>query len=126
MKKDIEHSQCQSALRDIKDALDALGGKWKLQILIAMFSGHRRFREIERNIPKLTSKVLAKELKDLEEHKLIKRTVYDGTPVLVEYTPTEYAHNLQEVLQVLQRWGQNHRSIIMGKVPSPEPVDLHI
>lgn len=53
-------------------------------------SGNKRFREIERSIPKISSRVLAKELKGLEDHQLIKRTVYDSSPVLIEYTTTDY------------------------------------
>ena len=74
-----------------------------------------RFREIERSIPKITSKVLAKELKDLEEHQLIKRTVYDESPVLVEYTTTPYSSSLSEVIKALRDWGVNHRKKIFGK-----------
>lgn len=113
--QETTHSECATALRDIKDALDVLGGKWKLSILLVMFSGVKRFREIERSIPKLTSKVLAKELKDLEQHRLITRKVYDATPVVVEYTPTPYADSLQGVLQVLRSWGKGHRKEVMGK-----------
>lgn len=47
-------------------------------------SGNKRFREIERSIPEISSKVLAKELKDLEDHQFTKRTVYDSSPVLLE------------------------------------------
>ena len=71
--------------------------------------------EIERSIPKITSKVLAKELKDLEENELIKRTVYDNTPVLIEYVITPYAKTLQPVIQALSDWGKNHRKKIIGK-----------
>lgn len=99
----------------VRDALDVISGKWKLQIIISIQSGNKRFREIERSIPKITSKVLAKELKDLEEHQLIKRTVYDESPVLVEYTPTPYSESLQDVIMALQKWGMNHRKKILGK-----------
>lgn len=86
-----------------------------LMILISISSGNMRFREIERSIPKITSKVLAKELKDLEEHQLIKRTVYDESPVLVEYTTTPYSSSLSEVIKALRDWGVNHRKKIFGK-----------
>lgn len=109
-----EKEVCSTALRDIKDALDVVGGKWKLQILMAILSGNSRFRELERNIPKLTSKVLAKELKDLEEHLLIKRSVYGTKPVTVEYTATEYAETLGPLLMTLRNWGMNHRLRVMG------------
>jgi DNA-binding HxlR family transcriptional regulator len=80
------HTECTGALLPIRDSLDVISSKWKLQIIISLKHGNKRFREIERSIPKISSKVLAKELKDLEEHQLIKRTVYDDFPVLVEYT----------------------------------------
>lgn len=109
------HTECASAMMPVRDALDVISGKWKLQIIISISSGNKRFREIERSIPKITSKVLAKELKDLEEHQLIKRTVYDESPVLVEYTPTAYADSLQDVIAALRKWGLNHRKKIIGK-----------
>ena len=109
------HTECTSAMMPVRDALDVISGKWKLQIIISISSGNKRFREIERSIPKITSKVLAKELKDLEEHQLIKRTVYDESPVLVEYTATPYSDSLKKVIKALREWGINHRKQIIGK-----------
>jgi DNA-binding HxlR family transcriptional regulator len=54
----------------VRDALDVISGKWKLMILISISPGNKRFREIERSILKINSKVLAKGLKDLEGNKL--------------------------------------------------------
>lgn len=99
----------------VRDALDVISGKWKLMIMISISSGNARFREIERSIPKITSKVLAKELKDLEENHLVKRTVYDKIPVIIEYTITEYAKTLRPVVKELSDWGSNHRKKIIGK-----------
>lgn len=109
------HTECLSEMLPVRDAIDVINGKWKLMILISISSGNNRFREIERSVPKITSKVLAKELKDLEEHHLIKRTVYDETPVLIEYTTTTYSKTLQPVIEVLRDWGINHRKKAMGK-----------
>jgi len=97
----------------VRDALDVISGKWKLLILISISSGNRRFREIERSIPRISSKVLAKELKDLEEHKLVRRTVYDSTPVAIEYTLTSYSHTLGDVIKALRDWGISHRKKVM-------------
>ena len=109
------HTECLSSLIPVRDALDVISGKWKLLILISISSGNKRFREIERSIPKITSKVLAKELKDLEEHQLIKRTVYDYIPVMVEYTTTPYSESLGKVIKELRDWGLAHRKKVMGK-----------
>ena len=76
---------CLTTLPSLRDALEVVSGKWKLLILVALATGHQRFRDIERSIPGISSKVLAKELKDLEQHQLIRRTVQEGPPVLVTY-----------------------------------------
>lgn len=109
------HTECLAAMLPVRDAIDVISGKWKLMILISISSGNNRFREIERSIPKITSKVLAKELKDLEEHLLIKRTVYNESPVVVEYTTTPYTNSLQTVIKALRDWGINHRKKVIGK-----------
>jgi DNA-binding HxlR family transcriptional regulator len=109
------YTECSSDLLPVRDALDVISGKWKLLILISISSGNHRFTEIERSIPKITSKVLSKELKDLEENQLIKRTVYVETPVVIDYSITAYAKTLQPVINALSEWGSNHRKRIMKK-----------
>jgi DNA-binding HxlR family transcriptional regulator len=106
---------CLAKMIAVRDAMDVINGKWKLMILISISEGNSRFREIERSIPKINSKVLAKELKDLEEHKLIQRTVYNDYPVAIEYTATEYVLSLEKVMDALYDWGLNHRKKIFGK-----------
>src|SRR5690606_16606125 len=108
MKKKM-HTECLSALVPVRDTLDIIGGKWKILILISLWEGNRHFREIERSIPKLSTKVLAKELKDMEANKLITRTIIDGSPVRTEYTATAYSQTLRKVIAELQDWGLKHR-----------------
>lgn len=108
-----EHVECLDNLIPLRDTLDVINGKWKLQIIISLWAGNKRFREIERSIPKITTKVLAKELKDLEEHQLVKRTVYDDAPVLIEYTLEPYTQTLVPVIESLIEWGRNHRKKIL-------------
>jgi DNA-binding HxlR family transcriptional regulator len=47
------------------------------------------------------------------QHQLIRRTVYTGTPVLVEYTLDEYAESLDKVIGALNDWGIGHRKKLM-------------
>ena len=108
-------TECLARMLTVRDALDVISGKWKVLIIISIMSGNKRFREIERSIPKISSKVLAKELKDLEEHQLIKRTVYDKSPGLVEYSATDYVVTPEKVIEELHNWGLNHRKKILGK-----------
>ncbi len=110
------HIECTNFLLPVRDALDVINGKWKLQIIVSLWAGNSRFREIERSIPQITTKVLAKELKDLEEHLLIKRTVYEDSPVLITYTLLPYAKTLTPVIEALTIWGRNHRKKIIEKL----------
>ncbi|WP_342588241.1 winged helix-turn-helix transcriptional regulator [Hymenobacter wooponensis] len=51
----------------------------------------------------------------MEQHQLVKRTVHDEYPVLIEYTATEYSKTLKQVMLELHAWGVNHRKQILGK-----------
>lgn len=106
--------ECNKQLLAVRDALDILSGKWKLPIIIALRFGNYRFKELHREIG-ITPKMLSKELKELEMHQLVKRTVYDSTPVSVMYEATPYAASLEEVISSLRDWGAQHRKRIMTK-----------
>jgi DNA-binding HxlR family transcriptional regulator len=108
------HSDCIDTVKPLRDALDVINGKWKLPIIVSIGVGNDRFSDIRDSIPGITPKVLAKELKDLEEHKLIKRTVVGGYPVQILYTSEAYADSLTPVVLALKEWGLNHRSKIFS------------
>jgi Predicted transcriptional regulators len=106
---------CPQRLRAASDALDAINGKWKIPILIALSFGNRRFRELTREIPGISPKMLSKELKELENNTLIERSVYDTTPVTVEYSLTPLGKSLDSLLEELYTWGDMFRKKIIGK-----------
>jgi DNA-binding HxlR family transcriptional regulator len=105
----------QANMKAVRDTLYVISGKWKLLILISICNNHKRFRDIERNIPGITRRMLSKELKEMEMNKLICRTVYDDSPVLVEYTATPYSQSLIPVVQAMVDWGKSHSRLIRGK-----------
>ena len=110
-----ERAIAQEKIMYVQDTLYVLGGKWKLPILISMHYGNRRFTDIKNSIPDITSRVLSKELKLLEMNKLVKRTVIDDYPVVIEYALTEYIETVKSLTKELMEWGKNHRQIIKGK-----------
>lgn len=109
------HNQatCSTRLMAIGDAMYAIGGKWKLRIILALKEGSTRFNDLQRRIEGISAKVLSNELKELELNGFIKRKVYDQTPVLVEYELTPYSDTLKDVLAALSEWGIQHRKKIM-------------
>ena len=106
---------CPKTMLSIKDALEALEGRWKLLILFTLSEGPKRFRQISKDVGGITDKVLSKELKSLEANRLIERTVYDTFPPTVEYTITAHGLSLEKVLDELHYWGLSHRKKIIGK-----------
>jgi DNA-binding HxlR family transcriptional regulator len=111
----IDHSECRIKMLPVKDALDILSGKWKLQIILALSFSSKRFNQLVRDIPGLTPKVLSKELKELEINELISRTVYDTQPVSVEYRLTSYGQTLKPLIGELYKWGEKHRKRIIAR-----------
>ncbi len=99
----------------LQDTLHVINGKWKLPILIAIKRGCTRFREIQRYVPPITSRVLTSELRLLEQNKLVTRKVYDESPVIVEYTLTEYSKTLFPIIELMVYWGKTHRQKIREK-----------
>lgn len=109
-----EEKNCTEFLRPLRDAMDILGGKWRIAIIMYLSLSNRRFKEMERGVG-ITAKMLSKELKDLEQNGLIKRKVYDTSPVTVEYSITDYGRTLEKVIHEIREWGVSHRLKIIGK-----------
>jgi DNA-binding HxlR family transcriptional regulator len=108
----ITPPQCHFRLRAIADTLYAIGGKWKLQIIVTLLQGETRFNGLQRTIEGISSKVLAAELKELELNGFVCRTVTAGPPIVVAYTLTEYSRSLEGVLDALFVWGVQHQEAI--------------
>lgn len=107
---------CKSTLAPVQDALYVLNGKWKLPILVTMLEGNNRFGDIQRALNKIAPKVLSHELKELELHGFIIRTVLDSTPVVVKYELTDYSASLGPVIAALRDWGVQHRERIVSQM----------
>ena len=109
----------------VNDTMNVLNGKWKLPIIGSLLYGKKRFKEMEREIPKITPRMLSKELKDLEVNGIVTRTVYNTIPVMVEYQLTKSGESFKNVLDVMIEWGLQHRKIVIGekqKVAEPAGV----
>ena len=112
----LSTAECTKMLLPVKDALDILSGKWKIQIILALTFGKKRFKQVQREIPGLTPKMLSKELKELEINGLATRHVYDTLPVSVEYELTSYGETLKPLIGELHKWGSIHRKKIITGV----------
>lgn len=105
--------ECTQYMLPLRDALNVLSGKWKIIILLALSMKKYRFKELQEEIDGIAAKMLSKELKELELNELVKRSVYDTTPVTVEYSITPHGLTLGKVIEELRKWGLYHRKRIM-------------
>ena len=92
----------------LKDVLDVIGGKWAMPIIYNLSKGKMRFTEIERTIEGINTRMLVKELKNLEENGIITRKVFATVPPMVEYALTEKGDKLLPSIISLHQWGQQY------------------
>jgi DNA-binding HxlR family transcriptional regulator len=103
-----------------------LTGEWTLLILHFLNWKTMRFGELQRNLPDLTQATLTKQLRMLEEHRLVARTVYSQIPPKVEYSLTELGRRFSPVLAELEAWGNLYIQDLRGNQPSGTPAAVEI
>lgn len=100
----------------VSDALSIISGKWKATILLTLISkGPLRYGELKRLIGDITPKILAEQLKELEEEGLVLREEFASVPLKVIYSMTEYGMTIEPILTSLHSWGIKHQSIQIAK-----------
>jgi DNA-binding HxlR family transcriptional regulator len=92
----------------IKDVLDIIGGKWAMPIIYNLSKGKLRFMEIERTVTGINTRMLVKELKNMESNGILTREVYATVPPTVEYALTEKGRDLLPSIKSLYKWGQDY------------------
>jgi DNA-binding HxlR family transcriptional regulator len=95
----------------IKDVLDIIGGKWAMPIIYNLSKGKLRFMEIERTVIGINTRMLVKELKNLEANAIITRTVFATVPPTVEYELTNKGEKLLPSIRSLHEWGQEYAKV---------------
>lgn len=98
----------------VEACLEVIGGKWKCVILFHLLAGTKRFNELMRLIPGVTQRMLTRQLRELEDDRIIARTIYPEVPPRVEYSLTEHGRTLEETLRTLQQWGMQHLDRIIA------------
>ena len=71
-----------------------------------------RFNELQRNLENITTKTLTEQLRELEDKKIIKRTIYPEIPPKVEYSLTDIGSSIDPVLKTLCDWGNDYLELI--------------
>jgi len=94
-----------SAAIGMESALRLLDGRWKLLIIFHLFGGQvQRFSDLERLIDGVSQKMLAQQLRQMEEDGLVVRTVHPEVPPRVEYRLSPWGEALCPALEAMLNW----------------------
>lgn len=74
-------------------------------ILLELLSGKKRFSELLKNIPGISSKTLNEKLKQYTSSGIISRHSYPEIPPKVEYCLTKKGKKLEVIINELYRFG---------------------
>src|SRR3989442_6993402 len=88
----------------IARTLQVVGERWTLLVLREVFTGQRRFEEIQRNLGVATN-ILSDRLQTLVEADILERRPLGDRADRSEYLLTEKGLDLNPVLLELMRWG---------------------
>lgn len=86
-------------------ALDLVGDKWTLLIVRDLVGGPRRFVELQRTLPGISTEQLRSRLNRMVADGLLTRQRYREVPPRVDYELTDRAKDLLPVIGALSRWG---------------------
>ncbi|MGH2900693.1 MAG: winged helix-turn-helix transcriptional regulator, partial [Solirubrobacteraceae bacterium] len=86
-------------------ALDLVGDKWTLLIVRDLAAGPRRFVELQRVLPGISTEQLRSRLNRMVADGLLTRQRYREVPPRVDYELTQRSYELLPVLGALARWG---------------------
>lgn len=81
-----------------------------MPIIYILSKGKMRFKELERSVEGINTRMLVKELKNMEANGIINREVFATVPPTVEYTLTPKGEKLLPSIASLHQWGQEFAS----------------
>ena len=99
-------------------ALKVLEGRWKLVILWHLLERSRRLCELELCVPGISQKVLIQQLREMEAHGLVLRSVQATVPVRVDYAVTKRGRSLRPLILELCAWDRRHQAATIPRARS--------
>lgn len=93
----------------IRNILSRIGDKWSMLVLYTLETDEaKRFKELQRNIPDISQKMLTATLKMLEADGLVKRKAFAEVPPRVEYSLSDKGKTLLPHINALISWATDN------------------
>jgi DNA-binding HxlR family transcriptional regulator len=108
MKATLTPPEIESTVGCLAAAMKIIGNKWTVLILRDLFSGPKRFCELEKSVGSINPRTLSQRLDDLESEGILTRKSFAEVPPRTEYTLTNKGQDLLPVLQQMAAWGTKH------------------
>jgi DNA-binding HxlR family transcriptional regulator len=105
----------EQGIKVVADVLDIIGGRWRGPILARLCDNPQRFNELKASLKRITSSTLTKELRYLEQIKIVERKVISTNPVVVEYHLSKHGSSIKDLIRSVIGWGLKHREVVLGK-----------
>ncbi|TDK25209.1 transcriptional regulator [Arthrobacter crusticola] len=94
------------ACRIFQRSAELAGKKWNAAILLALARGADRFSDIAHSVDRISDRLLAARLRELEQRRLIVREVIPTTPVQIRYRLSTAGEELIRILHPLVQWAE--------------------
>jgi DNA-binding HxlR family transcriptional regulator len=108
MKTTYPKSNIEPQVGCIANSMKIIGNKWTALILRDLFSGPKRFCELEQLVGNINPRTLSQRLDDLEKNGIISRKSFAEVPPRTEYTLTEKGQDFLPVLKQMAAWGTKY------------------
>lgn len=93
----------------IRNILSRIGDKWSMLVLYTLETDEaKRFKELQRNIPDISQKMLTATLRMLEADGLVKRKAFAEVPPRVEYSLSDKGKTLLPHINALISWATDN------------------
>jgi DNA-binding HxlR family transcriptional regulator len=112
-----EREQCP-----VYTAIRVIEGRWKPMILRRLGEGVLGFGELRRAMPGVTIKVLRQQLRQLEAHGVVTRSVEQRPMLRVRYRLTPHGRTLGPVFESLWAWGKVHLARLHNAKVDPKKI----
>jgi DNA-binding HxlR family transcriptional regulator len=98
-------------------AVELIGRRWSGAIIQILLQGPSRYAELRAAIPDITDRMLSERLRELEDERIVARSVIPETPVRVEYALTPKGRALAPALAAIGQWAE--KWVEAGTAPVP-------
>ncbi|CAD7039663.1 transcriptional regulator [Pseudorhizobium halotolerans] len=105
----------------IEEVMQVLSGRWPTLLIYYLKDETKRFSDLRRDNPTVSHRMLALELRKLENAGIVRRTSYAGYPLRVEYDLTPAGRQLVPLVDAIGDWWEDLHPL-SGEVAEARPV----